>query len=47
MEPMLGIEPRSVAYQTTALPLSYNDWSRIADLNRALSVTSALFFPLN
>src|ERR1017187_1945237 len=40
MEPMLGIEPRSVAYQATALPLSYNDWSRSPDLSRAIAGTS-------
>ena len=37
---MLGIEPRSIAYQATALPLSYNDWSRSPDLSRAIAGTS-------
>ena len=37
----------SVAYHASALPLSYTGWSRRADSNRHLSVTRALFFPLN
>lgn len=47
MEPKLGIEPRPVAYQATALPLSYNDWSRISDSNRFLDFTRVPFFLLN
>src|SRR5215469_2150683 len=47
LEPAERIERSSVAYHATALPLSYTGWSRRADSNRHLSVTSALFFPLN
>src|SRR5215469_9511393 len=47
LEPAERIERSSVAYRATALPLSYTGWSRRADSNRHLSVTSALFFPLN
>lgn len=41
MEPRLGIEPRSVAYQTTALPLSYLGWSQDWHLQPDIRVTSA------
>ena len=47
LEPAERIERSSVAYHATALPLSYTGWSRRADSNRHLSVTRALFFPLN
>ena len=47
LEPAERIERPSVAYHATALPLSYTGWSRRADSNRHLSVTRALFFPLN
>jgi hypothetical protein len=47
LEPEERIERSSVAYHATALPLSYTGWSRRADSNRRLSVTKALFFPLN
>ena len=47
LEPAERIERSSVAYHATALPLSYTGWSRRADSNRHLSVTKALFFPLN
>src|SRR6266496_5040383 len=45
--PAERIERSSVAYHATALPLSYTGWSRRADSNRHLSITKALFFPLN
>ena len=47
LEPMSGVQPESVAYRATALPLSYIGWSRSADSNCGLSATSAPFFPLN
>lgn len=47
LEPKSGIGPESVAYHATALPLSYIDWSRSADSNCGLGVTSAPFYPLN
>ena len=47
LEPAERIERSSVAYHATALPLSYTGWRRRADSNRHLSVTKALFFPLN
>jgi hypothetical protein len=47
LEPAERVERSSDAYHPTALPLSYTGWSRRADSNRHLSVTRALFFPLN
>ena len=47
LEPEPGIEPGSAAYHAAALPLSYTGWSRSADSNCGLGVTSAPFFPLN
>ena len=46
LEPTLRIGLRSHAYHACALPLSYEGWSRRADLNRCLSFTRARFFPI-
>ena len=44
LEPMERIERSSVACHATALSLNYTGWSRRADSNRHLSVTTAPFF---